>query len=304
MHLSRPSFVPFVLFVPFLLFSRLFAATDPDAARPDLVERLQAARQLYAGKKLPEAQKAFAAIATADPACAEAHYFLSRLALHRNDPEAALPAAEKSVALAPGNAEYQHNLGDAAGSAAQKANIFRQPGLAKKSLAAYERAVALQPDNVDYHQSAFEFYRQAPGFLGGGMDKALATAATIKKLDARRGRIAFATLYVADKKYEQALAEFDEVLKTAPDDYSSLYQVGKLAAVSGQFLDRGAASLRRCLALAPPTPTTPGHAAAQWRLGMILEKKGDPAAARAAYEAAVKLDPTFAPAADALKKLK
>jgi hypothetical protein len=37
---------------------------------------------------------------------------------------------------------------------------------------------------------------------------------------------------------------------------------------------------------------------------MILEKKNDPAGARAEYEAALKLDPKFTPAADQLKKLK
>jgi tetratricopeptide (TPR) repeat protein len=136
------------------------------------------------------------------------------------------------------------------------------------------------------------------------MDKAYAQAAEIKKLDPMRGRICFATLYTSEKKYDQALAEFDEVLKTTPDDYGALYQVGKLAAVSGQHLDRGADSLRKCLATTPPSPNLPGHAAAHWRLGQILEHKKDPAAAKAAYEAALKADPNLTPAADALKKLK
>src|ERR1019366_5112550 len=122
---------------------------------------------------------------------------------------------------------------------------------------------------------------QAPGIAGGGSDKAAAEAAVIKKLDAARGRQAFAALYVADKKYDLAFAEFDEALKLSPDDYAALYQLGRLAAVSGQFLDRGLASLRRCLELTPP-PNTPGHAAAQWRIGNLLEKKSDPAGARAA----------------------
>jgi tetratricopeptide (TPR) repeat protein len=280
----------------FILFAAsAFAAVDPAL--------LATARQLNADKKYPEAQKAFEAVAAADPQCAEAHYQLSRLALRRNDLEASLPPAEKSVALEPDNAEFQHQLGDAAGSCAEKASIFRQLGLAKKCVAAYERAVALKPDNVDYQLSAFEFYRQAPSMVGGGTDKALATATKIKQLDPLRGRIAFATLYTSDKKYDLALAEFDEGLKTNADDYNCLYQVGKLAAVSGQFLDRGLAALRRCLELTPPA-RAPGYAAVHWRLGQILEQKKDPAAAKAAYEAALKADPNFAAAADALKKLK
>jgi tetratricopeptide (TPR) repeat protein len=119
-----------------------------------------------------------------------------------------------------------------------------------------------------------------------------------------RGRIAFATFYVSDKKYDKALAEFDEVLKTQPDDFNALYQVGRLAALTGQYVDRGIASLRRCLELElPPEHNGPGKAAAQWRLGNLLEKKNDRGGARAAYESAVKLDPNFAPAAEALRKM-
>lgn len=147
------------------------------------------------------------------------------------------------------------------------------------------------------------FYQMAPSLLGGGSDKAYAQAEAIKQLDAMRGHVAYATLYGAEKKYDLAFAEFDVVLKVSPDDYAALYQVGKLSVLSGQFLGRGLTSLRRCLELTPPDGA-PGHSAAQWRLGNILEKKNDPAGARAAYEAALKLDPKFAQAADSLKKMK
>ena len=280
------------------LSSAAFAAVDS--------AELAAARALFDSRgKSAEAQQAFEKIAAADPASAEAQRFLALLALRRDDAEKAVAYAEKAAALAPNGADIQHTLGDAYGRSAQKASVFSQFGLAKKCLAAYQRAVALAPEKLAFHQSLFEFYRNAPSIAGGGMDKAATEAAAIKKLDAMSGRLAFATLYTAEKKYDLAFAEFDEVLKATPDDYAALYQVGKLAAVSGQSLDRGLASLRRCLELpAPASPNTPGHAAAQWRLGLILEKKNDPAGARAAYEAALKLDPKFNPAADSLKKLK
>ena len=74
--------------------------------------------------------------------------------------------------------------------------------------------------------------------------------------------------------------------KAAPDNYAALYQVGRLAATSGQYLDRGLVSLRRSLEFAVPD-NTPGHPAAQWRIGNILERKNDPAGARAAYPPSV-----------------
>src|SRR5262249_43519172 len=149
----------------------------------------------------------------------EAQYYLAELALRRDDADKAVAYAAKAVELTPNNADAQHALGDAYGLSAQRASIFSQFGLAKKCLTAYHRAVELAPANVDFHQSLFEYYRQAPGIAGGGLDKAEIEAGVIKQLDPVRGRSAFATIFVAQKKYDHALAEFDEVLKTAPDDY-------------------------------------------------------------------------------------
>ena len=311
-----------------LVAPSLFAAVDP--------AQLAAARSLFDARKLPDAQSAYEKIADADPKSAEAQYYLAQLALRRNDTdEKAIAYAEKAVALAPDNAEYQHTLGEAFGNAAQKAGVLSKFGLAKKCLAAFQRAAALKPDNVEFHLSLFDYYRQAPGLVGGGADKAAAEAAIITKLDPARGQVTYITLLVADKKYDdalahaaelkkidaargraayaaiytetkqfdKALAEFDEALKASPDEYAANYQIGRFAANTGQFLDRGLAALRHCLELTPGK-NDPGLAAAHWRIGNLLEKKHDPAGARAAYEDALKVDPKFSQASDALKKLK
>ncbi len=266
---------------------------------PDKIENV---RGLLRDHKLAAAETAANALVTANPGEPEAYALLARVDMAKDDADAAVSASEKAAELAPANGDLQRQLGDTYGFAAQKAGMLGKIGWAKKCRLAYEKAVELDPKNLDARNSLLGFYQQAPGVMGGGMDKAYAQAEAIKQLDAARGRLAFATLYAADKKYDLAFAEFDAVLKNTPDDYAALYQVGKLAAVSGQSLDRGLASLRHCLELTPP-PNTPGHAAAHWRLGNILEKKNDPAGARAEYEAALKMDPKFTQAADSLKKL-
>jgi tetratricopeptide (TPR) repeat protein len=75
-----------------------------------------------------------------------------------------------------------------------------------------------------------------------------------------------------------------------------------LAALSGERIDRGMEAFNTCLKLSPP-PGSPGHDAAHWRLGNLWEKKGDKKAARAAYEAALTINPNFQQAVDSLKKL-
>ncbi|MBL9214053.1 MAG: tetratricopeptide repeat protein [Opitutaceae bacterium] len=261
-----------------------------------------AAVELYAQRKPVEAQAAFAALAAADPANADVHFYLGRLALQRDDHEEARRHLERAVALAPTNSRMQHRLGDAYGRAAQKAGLFAKLGWAAKCLAAYERAVALDPANVDARFSLMGFYLQAPALAGGSPEKALAQAAAIKELDSYRGALAAASAHAASQRFDLAFAEYEAALRIRPGDYAALFQLGRLAAVSGQQADRGLAALRACLA--QPTPEgQPGHAQAQWRLGAILERQGDAAGARAAYEAARQLDPGFAPAAESLRAL-
>jgi tetratricopeptide (TPR) repeat protein len=276
------------------LLSAGYAAVDDVA--------LKSAADLFNQHKSAEAQAAFDALARVDPNNPEIPYYLGRLALQRDDYEKAVVLLEQAVTLAPNESRFQHRLGDAYGRAAQKGSLFSQMSLAKKCREAYEKAVELDLKNIDARFGLMEFYQQAPGMVGGGLDKAHLQADEIKKLDAVRGHRAMAGLYIVEKKFPEAFAEFDEILKSRPDDYAALFQTGRLAAMSGERLDRGLTALRRCLELTPPE-NQPGYAAAHWRMGNILEKQNDKAGARAAYEAALKVDPKFPQAIESLRKL-
>jgi predicted TPR repeat methyltransferase len=84
-----------------------------------------------------------------------------------------------------------------------------------------------------------------------------------------------------------------------------LYQVGRAAALSGQQLDRGEKSLRAFIAMPMREDLeNPSLAAAHFRLGGVLEKKGNISAARAEYETALRIDPKQKQAREALAKLK
>lgn len=263
---------------------------------------LESARTLFHERKDAEAKTAFQAVAKSEPRNAEAHYYLGRLANRARDLDSAVKHFEKAVELAPDNSHYHLELGGAYGNKAASANLFSKASLAGKARTALEKAVELDPANLDARHGLMQFYMQAPGIMGGGMDKAHAQADAILRADPIRGRHAKATLHTRDKNYPAAFALWDEVLRDQPDDYGALYQLGRLAAESGQRLEEGLGALRRCLQQTPPE-NAPGHAPAQWRIGNILEKLNDQAGARAAYEAALALDPQFRPAADSLKKL-
>ena len=263
---------------------------------------LDDAKQLIAERKLPEARAALTALAAAHPADAEVCYQLGRVANRERALDEAIQWFEKAVALAPTSSLYHLELGGAYGNAAAKASLFSQAGLARKCRLALEKAVELDPKSVDARIGLIGFYRQAPGIVGGGTDKAHAQIAELLKLDPARGRTELAATYAAEKKFAEAFGVYEQILTATPDDYAALYAVGRLAASTGERLDRGLACLRRCLQLTPPA-NQPGPAPTHWRIGNILEKQGDKPAARAAYEAALQVDPKFTQAADALKKL-
>jgi tetratricopeptide (TPR) repeat protein len=172
---------------------------------------LDAARSLYDLGKFTEARDVLEKLAASDPASAEVNFHLGEIALRQNDLQKAVALLEKTVAAAPTVSRYHHRLGDAYGRMAQQASIFSALGWAKKCLRAFQRAVELDPTNVDARYSLFTFYRGAPAIIGGGEDKAADEAATLKRLDPDRGRIAFAALYVAQKKYDAARAELAEI---------------------------------------------------------------------------------------------
>lgn len=255
--------------------------------------------RLFQERRWAEAQAIMEQVTAAEPENARAWHTLGLTHLARQDAAKAVPVLEKAVALAPQDAEMHLQLGHAYGLAAQKAGLFAKLGYANKCKAAYDQAVALDPANISVRWSLMEFCRQAPGFVGGGLPQAYAQAAAIKQLDPRRGRAAYASLYLGEKKYAEAFAVYDEVLRGLPDDRDSLFHVGRLAAVSGQQLDRGLAALRRLLT----HPDRHSDARIHAHLGTILEKQGDKAGAQSAYEAAVAADPGFTAALESLRRL-
>jgi tetratricopeptide (TPR) repeat protein len=276
----------------------LLVLTSLPAFAADNALRDQVA-DLFKRREWVEAQALLEQVTTKDPANAEAWASLGQVHLARGDQEKAVAAAEKATTLDGTKGDYFLQLGNAYGASAMKAGLFGKVGFAKKCKAAYDKAVELDPASINARWSVMEYCRQAPGIMGGGMDGAYAQAAEIKKLDARRGRAAYASLYSAEKKYAEAFALYEEVLRENPNDDDALFQIGRLAARSGERLDRGLASLRQLIA----KEGRPADARSHTLIGNILEKKGDKPGARAAYETAIAIDPKSTQAIESLRKL-
>jgi tetratricopeptide (TPR) repeat protein len=287
MHLFQRSFI--LGFFCLLLGAGRLAAADFDNAVA-----------LFQAKRFPDARAAFEKLAATEPQNAAAHYYLGRIALDRDDSDNAVDEMEKATAGDPKNSDCYFWLGSAYGLYAKQHTSI---GKARKCRDAFLKAVELNPDNLDARAALVTFYRMSPWFVGGSMDKAHAQAGEIKKRDPLRGAEAEGEICIAEKKYDDAFNAFESLLKDHPDQIAALYQIGYIAATTGQRLDRGEAALKGYLTHTP-SDTQPSLAYAHYRLGDIYREKDNPDAARKEYQAALALDPNLKQAADALDNLK
>jgi len=214
----------------------------------------------------------------------------------------ATDSLEKAVALAPANAECFLWLGRAYGRRAETSNPFSAPGFASKARQMFERAVALDPSNREAVGDLFDYYVGAPGFLGGGMNKAEALAANVARRDPAEGHYYEAELDDRRKQYDSAekhlraamelaprqvgrvvaLAKylalhgrtnesdalFDQAERIAPEDPHVIYERASAYVKSGRNLDEARKLLHRYLQ-APITPSDPPKSDAQSLLKKI-----------------------------------
>ncbi len=293
--------------------------------------------QLFEQGNDAEARAALTPLAKAQPPSASAAFYLGRMAMRGDEAKEAARWFDLAVKAEPANAIYHLWLGRAYGTQARRANKLSQLGLARKTKSAFERASTLDPENVDVRMNLVDYYLEAPGIVGGSVEKAKLQAEEIRKRNAYRSaqvdaqiaehkkdlpaaersfqaatraqpdsvgaRFALGNFYARTEKYELAFDTFEAILVSKPGDPDALYLIGRTGAVSGLHLARAEAALAEYLAL-PPRSNGPPPAGAHWRLGMIHEKAGKKDLARAEYQRALAIDPKFEEAKKSLGKLK
>ncbi len=115
-------------------------------------------------------------------------------------------------------------------------------------------------------------------------------------------RLSLILLYQQAKRWKDAYTLAKQWSVDEPRKAKPWYQIGRLAAESGQYLAEGEAALRTYLKLGRETgDPEPKHA--RYRLGQILAKAGRKDEARAELQAALKIDPKLAEAKAALTAL-
>jgi tetratricopeptide (TPR) repeat protein len=292
--------------------------------------------QLFKSSDWAQAKAEFSAAVQRNDRDARAHYYLGRLAMIENNPAAAAEHLERAVKLDDSVSDYHLWYGNATRQQAMRASMFEQPFLAKRMTAEFDRAVTLDARNIDARDALADFYSMAPAAMGGGAEKAREQAEAIARIDAMRGHLAFGRLavrmkdtavveremnaaiaaapdtlrvysalanwYVSQKQWERAFATLERYIKRRPSDPYGAYGIGRIAAASGQQLERGEHGIRAFLAKPPKEAASPVLSLAYLRLGQVLEHRGKGTEARSAFEHAVRLDARNEEAKKALKQ--
>ena len=91
------------------------------------------------------------------------------------------------MAAEPGNSEYALWLGRAFGRRAETSSPSPPRATPPRRASISRRPSQLNPKNLEALSDLFEYYLEAPGFLGGGFDKAQAMAGTMAATGSGRG---------------------------------------------------------------------------------------------------------------------
>lgn len=331
--------------------------------------QLESGKQYYSTGNLDQAKSGISTYLRSNKRSPEAHFWMGRVLFDEDEYGDAAGHFEKAAKLDQGNSRYHLWLGHTYGRRAQESSKLRQPFLAKKSRSNYEKAVELAPENIEARESLIEFYLQAPGFMGGGRDKAEGQASAIMDLDKEAGYLAWGRIFTyydevkaatmnyteaiemhpelmrpyyrlytyyfnegefesaiqltekqlnyndttgviylnygnvlqRNEQYPEAVKAYTTALELEPELYNTWYQIGRLAAVSGEYLEDGFSYITRFIDLEDVNDQT--KAWAYYRKGSILEHMQRKDDAMQQYELALQLDPAHEQAKAALNNL-
>ncbi|MEA5445644.1 hypothetical protein VCB98_07425 [Gammaproteobacteria bacterium AB-CW1] len=260
---------------------------------------------------------------------------ITLLALEEN--ERGLENLEKAVSLEPEDGSNHWYLVGGLLAQLDDSGIMSQVRLARQIRNSMEAAVEQSPDNPEYRFGLMQFHLGAPRIIGGSNRRPRQGRDALKEMDEYWGLAAEAIFLLDDDQgeaglemmraawnngegvemmgmsiafnaithehWELAYETLSRILELEPEQYSAAYQMGRLAALSGKWLDEGQQALEVYSNLPFITPGSPSRAAAFWRLGEIDQHRGEMDAAKHNFRMALELDPDHDDAREAMEKL-
>lgn len=190
----------------------------------------------------------------------------------------AVDALNRAATRDPSSSEIQHWLGKSYGRLAETSSFLTAPGHASNCRRAFEKAVALDPRNLLAMNDLFEYYLEAPGFLGGGIGKAEALAVRIGELDPAERHYALAKLASKRKDPKTVESQLRHAVQAAPQQVGRLIDLAKFLAREGRIKESDS-TFQQAERLAPGAPVLLFEKASA-----LIETNRDPAEAKRLLE--------------------
>ena len=206
--------------VPAVTFGR---SPNPDLSR---------AEELYQRTEYGPAIDVLQALDARDAAV---YALLGKACFMQGQYKQAVADLEKAVGQDSLNSEYYDWLGRAYGRLAEGSSFLSALGYAKKTVRAFERAVELGPANLEALSDVFEYYLQAPGMVGGGLDKAETIARRFAGLNAAEYHWVRARLAEKRKDFDAAERELRAALATAPNEVGRALDLATFLSSRGKY---------------------------------------------------------------------
>ena len=184
---------------------------------------------------------------------AEANLLVGKAFYMKGDFKKASEAFDRAVQQDPANSDYYHWLGRAFGRRAESSSFVTAPGYASKARQYFEKAVQLNPRNGEAVNDLFEYYKEAPGMLGGGLDKARNLIAGMQQSDPAEYHFALAQLAMKRKEYSFAEQQLRKALDLAPRQVGRVIDLARFLAKRGRYQESDALFLK-AEAIAPGEP--------------------------------------------------
>jgi Tfp pilus assembly protein PilF len=208
---------------------------------------LDRARNLYDLTQFEESLKILSAVSVKTAPVWE---LMGRNYFMNGDYKKSTDALEKAVEEDPSNSDYAMWLGRAYGRRAETSNPFSAIGHASKTRQYFERAVQLNPRNVEALNDLLEYCLEAPGFMGGGIEKAQAVINRISVVDPSEGHWAQSTLDEKRKEYGKAEQQLRRALELAPSQVNRFMDLAKFLFKQGRYQE-GEQNFARAEQIAP-----------------------------------------------------
>jgi tetratricopeptide (TPR) repeat protein len=132
-------------------------------------------------------------------------------------------------------------LGRAWGRRAELSNPLMAPSYASKARQNFEMAVTLDPNNHEAANDLLQYYLEAPGFLGGGLDKASTLAEKMRGSDPVEANYALAQIAEHRKQFDLSERYLRKAVELAPRQVGRLVDLARVLGHHGKYQEMEAA---------------------------------------------------------------